>query len=85
MMAQEICVRCGTPLRAYSVSYFNTDVICFQCKIEEQQFPGFAAADAAEATAVRAGNINFAGIGLGEADRAMMRQLIARRKEPSGA
>ncbi len=65
----------------HSVSYFNTEDICCDCKIDERQFPRYAAALAAEEAAVRAGNLNFTGVGLSELDCRMMQQLLAERRK----
>ncbi len=71
------CPRCGGDLTAHSVSYFNTEDICMTCKTEERDAPGFQAARQAEENAVLAGDLNFAGIGLSEADR----KYLAERRE----
>jgi len=73
------CPRCCGDLHCHSVSYFNTEAICCDCKTEERQLPGFAAALAAEEAAVAGGNLNFPGIGLTSSDRDVMAQLIAAR------
>jgi hypothetical protein len=75
------CPRCGGPMGCHSVSYFNTEDICCECKHDERHFPGNAAALAAEEAAVRSGNLNFTGVGLSELDRQLMRQLLAERRQ----
>ncbi len=65
----------------HSVSYFNTEDICCDCKTDERHFPGYAAALAAEEAAVRGGNLNFPGVGLSEIDRQVMLQLLAERRK----
>jgi len=76
-----ICPRCGGLMGCHSVSYFNTEDICCDCKTDEQLFPGFAAAQAAEEAAVRGGNLNFTGVGLSDLDRQAMQQLLAKRRK----
>jgi len=79
------CPRCGGDLHCHSVSYFNTEDICCDCKTEERQFPGFAAAQAAEEAAVAGGNLNFPGVGLASSDLEVMAQLIAARNGKTDA
>lgn len=59
------CERCGTDLSKVSsiVSKFNTETICSPCKARERAHPDYKAADAAEVAAVRAGDMNFPGVG----------------------
>ncbi len=59
------CQRCGADLSKVSsiVSKFNTDTICMDCKVRERAHPNYKAADAAEVASVRAGNMNFEGVG----------------------
>jgi len=66
---------------SHSVSFFNTEDICTDCKTDEQQFPGYANARAQEEKAVFCGDYNYPGVGLSDADRATMRELIAARKQ----
>jgi hypothetical protein len=59
------CVRCGADLTkglAHTMSKFNTDIICVQCKDDETQAPGYRAADETEFNACRSGNLNFHGL-----------------------
>jgi len=84
MMHPGRCPRCGGDLHCHSVSYFNTEDICCDCKTEERQLPGFAAAQAAEEAAVAGGNLNFPGVGLTSSDRKVMAQLIAARHDTIG-
>ena len=65
----------------HSVSYFNTEDICCDCKTDERQFPGYAAALAAEEAAVRSGDLNFTGVGLSDLDRQVMQRLLAERRK----
>ena len=60
------CARCGADLTKVSsiMSKFNQDTICVEvCKTRERAHPGFKAADEAEIAAVRAGVLNFVGVG----------------------
>jgi hypothetical protein len=50
------------------MSRFNTDELCLECIMDEKEAPGYPQAAAAERAAVRAGNYNFPGIGLGPED-----------------
>lgn len=84
MMNPGRCPRCGGDLHCHSVSYFNTDDICCDCKTEERQLPGFAAALAAEEATIADGNLNFPGVGLTSSDRDAMALLIAARQGTIG-
>ena len=59
------CRRCGADLAKTSsiMSKFNTDTICSGCKSRERAHPNYRAADEAEVAAVRAGVLNFPGVG----------------------
>ena len=63
MIDLSVCGRCGADNRATTMSKFNTDIICMECKEKERKHPKYAEADKAELAAVRAGNYNFEGIG----------------------
>jgi hypothetical protein len=58
------CERCGIETRVHTCSMFNTDTICMDCAAAEKKLPEYEAARAAEEAAVRAGNYNYAGVGL---------------------
>jgi hypothetical protein len=58
---------------------FTTERICLQCKAEEKQAPGYAAALQADEAAIRAGNYNFPGIGPTDEDRSFFVELRAKR------
>ena len=45
------------------MSKFNQDTICSVCKTREKANPNYKAADEAEIAAVRAGILNFVGVG----------------------
>lgn len=57
------CKRCGNDTGSGTTSYFNTDWICLECQTRERAHPAFAAAQAAEEAAVKAGDFNFPGVG----------------------
>lgn len=59
------CERCGADLSKVSstMSKFNRDTICSDCKARERAHPGYEAADEAEVAAVRGGEHNFPGVG----------------------
>jgi hypothetical protein len=58
------CARCGSVLRVWSMSRFNTDVLCMPCVEDERLAPGYASAAAVELAHVRDGDLNFPGVGL---------------------
>ena len=67
-------------MTAHSMSFFNTEEICLQCKRDERQAPGFAGARAADDAAIKRGNYTFPGLGLPEADHAFLADLVAKRR-----
>lgn len=63
------CERCGKPALAHTMSMFNQQTICMDCKKKERTHPKYKAACAAEETdlkrTLKAGQPNyFPGIGL---------------------
>jgi hypothetical protein len=58
------CQRCNTQTSAHTVSYFNTQEICIDCRDKERKHPQFEEARAREHGEVMRGNLNFRGIGL---------------------
>lgn len=58
------CDRCGKETGASIMSMFNTQVICLECKDAERKRPDYQQAREAELAAVRAGHLNYPGIGL---------------------
>ena len=56
------CQRCGKETSGFTMSWFNTDLVCFDCKDKETKDPNYKAAREAEERAVRNGNLNFPGI-----------------------
>ena len=57
------CHRCGKESNQYTMSKFNTDLICMECKEAEKKHPRYREAVAAEERAVMCGNFNFQGVG----------------------
>jgi hypothetical protein len=61
-MRRENCDRCGNSTRGVTtMSIFNQDVICMDCKDEERKDPEYKAASKAEADAYRQGVRNYQG------------------------
>lgn len=62
--SQKHCDRCGKELTdGRTMSMFNTDCICMECKRKEQSESEYKAACDAEIAAVRRGDRNYKGIG----------------------
>lgn len=62
--SQKYCDRCGGDLSSgRTMSMFNTDCICMECKAKEQKLPEYKAATDAERKAVIAVDGNFKGVG----------------------
>ena len=59
-----ICQRCFKETNCYTMSMFNTQEICMDCKTAETKLPEYQDARDAELRAVRAGDYNFCGVGL---------------------
>ena len=57
------CDRCHKPTNITTMSMFNTQTVCMDCKDSEKQHPKYKEAQQAELEAVKAGNYNFPGIG----------------------
>jgi hypothetical protein len=68
-------------LKAWTLSYFNTEEICMDCSADEKLAPGFRAARAAEEAAVRGGNLNFPGLGLSAVNDAFLAERRRKRQE----
>lgn len=60
---KKVCDRCGAPLTVRTMSMFNTDVICMDCKKKERDRPDYHKAVEADNAAIRRGDRNFKGIG----------------------
>lgn len=62
-----VCQRCGKdPLVVSTMSMFNLQTICMDCKLKEKFHPDYSKACDAERAAVQAGCKNWPGIGLPE-------------------
>jgi len=57
------CHRCGTATNGYTMSRFDTDLICDDCEGIEKAHPDYQRAVDVELAAVKAGDMNFPGIG----------------------
>ena len=57
------CQRCGKETLVHTMSMFNTEEICMECKEKERKHPMYEAAREADRQAVLSGNYNFKGIG----------------------
>lgn len=61
-MQRDNCDRCGKPTNGVTtMSMFNEDVICMDCKKEEKNDPEYKAASDAEIEAIRRGVKNYQG------------------------
>ena len=61
-MQRDNCDRCGEPTNGVTtMSVFNEDVICMNCKKEEKNDPEYGAAVEAENEEIRKGNTNYKG------------------------
>ena len=58
------CDRCGKETDSFTMSYFNTQNICWKCEKIEKAHPKYAEAREREWEEVRKGNYNYKGIGL---------------------
>lgn len=58
------CDRCGKILTIKTMSIFNTDCICLECKEKETKLPNYKLALEKENLEIKKGNFNFKGIGL---------------------
>ncbi|MBQ3423312.1 MAG: gamma-glutamylcyclotransferase [Romboutsia sp.] len=58
-----ICERCSKETNTFTVSMFNTQNICMECKDEERKHPRYKEACDKELEEVKKGNYNFEGIG----------------------
>ena len=57
------CDRCGKETTTHTVSMFNTDDICVECKAKERAHPMYETARQADYEAIKKGIYNFKGIG----------------------
>ena len=58
------CHRCGVASYSYTMSFFNTELICPKCDDAEKANPEYKQAVEAERAEVMKGNMNYPGIGL---------------------
>lgn len=58
-----ICERCGNDTKTHTMSMFNTETICMDCKERERKHPLYKMALEADRQEVLKGNYNFKGIG----------------------
>jgi len=58
------CERCGKETLRCIMSFFNTQLICFDCYEEERKRPDFDKAVERENEEIKKGNYSFEGIGL---------------------
>jgi hypothetical protein len=62
-MRRDNCDRCGQSTNGVTtMSVFNEDVICMDCKKEEKNDPEYGAAVEAENEEIRKGNTNYKGV-----------------------
>jgi len=64
MLGGETCQRCNNKSSSHTMSMFNTDIICMECKQSEMKLPEYEAARQKETEECLKGNFNFEGIGL---------------------
>lgn len=57
------CERCGNDSKQHTMSMFNTQTICMECKVKERKHPKYEEACTRELEEVKKGNYNFEGIG----------------------
>lgn len=57
------CNRCKIETRMHTMSMFNTETICLECKRKEEKHPKYKDAHNADLAEIRKGNYNFEGIG----------------------
>jgi hypothetical protein len=76
------CDRCGGNSLAYTCSYFNVEMLCFDCKNDEKGAPNYQKAYDAETEAVRNRNFNFPGIGIASEDQSYLDERVRLRTPP---
>jgi hypothetical protein len=57
------CHRCNVETNCHTMSKFNTQLICMDCKKKEREHPDYEKASRVELLHVKQGNFNFKGIG----------------------
>jgi hypothetical protein len=63
-MQMDKCDRCSQKTNVTTMSMFNRQIICMDCKEAERKRPDYAEAVKAERDAIQKGDYNFPGIGL---------------------
>lgn len=63
-IGMQICERCERGSLSLRMSFFNTDMICPECRALEKAHPDYKKAHDTEVEAVFRGDYNFPGIGL---------------------
>ena len=53
------CHRCNKETRCHTMSMFNEDLICMDCKSKERENPRYKQAVEADNAQIRVGNFNF--------------------------
>ena len=62
--SQTNCDRCGKPLTdGRTMSMYNTDCICLDCKRKETERADYKATVDADRKAIKSGDFNFKGVG----------------------
>ena len=64
MYIPDHCERCLKKTNCLIMSMYDTKMICFDCKKEEEKRPDYKEAVKADLEAIKNGNYNFKGIGL---------------------
>jgi hypothetical protein len=80
VIAKQICDRCHEEMEAHTMSRFNLQTICMACVEDERLAPGYKLAAEIELNAVRSGDRNFPGIGLGPEDRYFLAKRLRLRQ-----
>jgi len=57
-----MCQRCYKDSSGHTMSWLNTQLICFTCSDSETNHPRFSEAKEAELKAIRSGNCNYEGL-----------------------
>lgn len=66
-MHKENCDRCHKPTNGITtMSMFNEDIICMECKDKERKRDDYDKAVKADIDEIKKGNYNFKGIGLND-------------------
>lgn len=61
------CDRCGNKnSRHWFISWFNTDMLCPECRVKERKHPDYKRAKDVEFKEVLEGNMNYPRVGLPE-------------------